>query len=90
MQCKNCQTEIDDKALICFRCGEATSEPVRSPVEMTPRRTGLLRPVLLGILFLTVVGFFLTRASGGQPVSLMVWVMLAVAGALLVYRVRSR
>ena len=90
MHCKNCQTEIDDKALICFRCGTATSDPVRSPVEMTPRRTGLLRPVFLGVLFLVVAGFFLTRASGGQLVSPMVWVMLGVAGALLVYRLRFR
>ena len=27
MVCRNCGTEIADKALICFRCGTATSEP---------------------------------------------------------------
>ena len=90
MQCNNCQTEIDDKALICFRCGAATTDPVRRPVEMAPRRAGLRRPVLLGAVFLIVVGLFLTRASGGQPTSSMVWLMLGVAGALLVYRLRFR
>ena len=90
MQCNNCQTEIDDKALICFRCGAATTDPVRRPVEMAPRRAGLRRPVLLGAVFLVVVGLFLTRASGGQPTSPMVWLMLGVAGALLVYRLRFR
>ena len=90
MQCKNCQTEIDEKALICFRCGTATADPVRRSVEMAPRRAGLLTPLLLGVVFLVVAGFFLTRASDGQPTSPMVWVMLGVAGALLVYRLRFR
>jgi len=31
MRCANCETEIDDNALICFRCGAATSERVREP-----------------------------------------------------------
>ncbi|HUF22952.1 MAG TPA: hypothetical protein VMN81_02400 [Vicinamibacterales bacterium] len=31
MQCRSCGTEIADKALICFRCGTATSDPVRQP-----------------------------------------------------------
>ena len=31
MTCRYCQTEIADKALICFRCGRATSEPRVTP-----------------------------------------------------------
>ena len=31
MNCRSCGTEIADKALICFRCGAATSDPVRQP-----------------------------------------------------------
>ena len=90
MQCKNCQTEIDDKALICFRCGAATTDPVRRQVETAPRRAGLRMPALMGAVFLVVAGFFLTRASDGQPTSPIVWVMLGAAGALLVYRLRFR
>jgi hypothetical protein len=34
MICKNCQTEIADNALICYRCGRATTEPrVKPPSE---------------------------------------------------------
>jgi len=90
MQCKNCQTEIDDKALICFRCGTATADQVHRPVQTIPRRSSLLMPVLLGIVFLIVAGFFLTRNSGGQPTSPMVWIMLGLAGVLLAYRLRFR
>jgi hypothetical protein len=31
MICKNCQTEIADNALICYRCGRATTEPRVKP-----------------------------------------------------------
>lgn len=31
MLCRSCGTEIAEKALICFRCGAATSDPVRQP-----------------------------------------------------------
>jgi hypothetical protein len=27
VKCKYCQTEIADKALICYRCGRSTTEP---------------------------------------------------------------
>jgi uncharacterized membrane protein YvbJ len=34
MTCRHCGTEIADKALICFRCGQATTEPrVKPPAE---------------------------------------------------------
>ena len=42
MICKYCQTEIADKALICYRCGHATTEPRITPPEdgslFEPRR----------------------------------------------------
>jgi hypothetical protein len=31
MQCRNCGTEIADKALICYRCGRATTDPRITP-----------------------------------------------------------
>jgi hypothetical protein len=37
MICKYCQTEIADKALICYRCGRSTTEP-----RITPPATGSL------------------------------------------------
>ena len=34
MQCRFCSTEIADNALICYRCGKATSDPrVKPPAE---------------------------------------------------------
>ena len=85
MLCRHCDTEIDDQALICFKCGAATSDPVHHPPDLAPKRP-VLRSVLLGAGFLGVAGFFLMRAAGGQPVSPVVWGMLGTAGALLAWR----
>jgi hypothetical protein len=39
MQCRNCGTQIADKAIICYRCGTGTTEPIRSPVLIKRRST---------------------------------------------------
>ena len=66
MICTNCGTEIADKALICYRCGNATTEPrVKPPADASlferPRRSrGLLWTVLLIVILavLALVAWF--------------------------------
>ena len=53
MICKHCGTEIADKALICYKCGNATTEPrIRPPSDgplfARPRRSPL--PVVVIVL----------------------------------------
>ena len=67
MICTNCGTEIADKALICYRCGEATTEPrVKPPVEGSlfdrPRRhrSPMTMVVAIVILVLLALWYFLT------------------------------
>ena len=62
MICTHCGTEIADKALICYRCGNATSEPrIKPPVEGSlfepPRRsrTPLVVAVLVVLLILALI-----------------------------------
>ena len=31
MKCRNCNTDIADNALICYRCGRATTDPRVKP-----------------------------------------------------------
>ena len=38
MQCRNCGAEIAEKALICYRCGTATTEAKYQPAQL-PRRS---------------------------------------------------
>lgn len=85
--CRSCGTEIADNALICYRCGEATSEPERSAPEERPAGR-VWSPVLLGVTLLLTLGFFISLELGGQPISPAVWLMLAAAGALLAWRIR--
>lgn len=55
MICKHCGTEIADKALICYRCGQATAAPrVKPPAEQSifvKRRRSKL-PWLIALLLL--------------------------------------
>ena len=53
MLCRQCGTEIADKAIICYRCGAATTDPVRRPVEVRRRRR--LAPLILLILILLIL-----------------------------------
>jgi len=68
MKCAHCGTEIADKALVCYRCGHATTEPrVKPPAEGSlferPRRRRPSLTILLAILIvaLLVVWFLATR-----------------------------
>jgi hypothetical protein len=65
MKCTHCKTEIADKALICYRCGHATTEPrIKPPAEGSlfdrPRRSRLpLIIIVLVIVLLAIAGFWL-------------------------------
>ena len=68
MICKYCQTEIADKALICYRCGNATTEPrikppSGGPIFERPRRSRLPMVIVVILIVLALVaawalGFF--------------------------------
>ena len=65
MICTHCSTEIADKALICYRCGHATTEPrvkppASGPLLNRPRRKRLpMAAIVLGLLILLVLGLWL-------------------------------
>ncbi len=90
MVCRHCQTEIDDHALICFRCGRATTDPVHQPYQESPRPPRAVAPLFLAVIFLATVTFFVVQALRGRETAVTVWVMLAAAGVLLVLRLRRR
>ena len=60
MTCRHCQTQISDKALICYRCGNATTEPrIKPPAEGSlfdrPRRSRLPLVVVVIVLVVAVI-----------------------------------
>ena len=65
MTCRECGTEIADKALICFRCGAAVTEAVHKPAPLTKTRRPVMVYVVFAVLVLiAIVILFLRSASG--------------------------
>ena len=51
MKCRNCGAEIADKALICYRCGVATTEARYKPADLhDKRRSPFSRPSIIWIV----------------------------------------
>jgi hypothetical protein len=64
MICKYCGTEIADKALICYRCGNATTEPrikppSQGPIFERPRRSRRPMVVLVILIVLALIAAWL-------------------------------
>ncbi|HEV8346141.1 MAG TPA: zinc ribbon domain-containing protein [Vicinamibacterales bacterium] len=57
MQCRNCGAEIADKALICYRCGTATTEAKYQPALIGRRssRQRLSRTLLVTVVIIALI-----------------------------------
>jgi hypothetical protein len=62
MICKFCQTEIADKALICYRCGNATTERRVEPPVLRKKRSPL--PLIALIVLLVLLALFFGWREG--------------------------
>lgn len=80
MRCRSCQTEIADKAIVCYRCGAATTDPVRQAVPVRPRRSPM--PSFIAAAVLMAVALAVAWIPG-TPVEVDRWRTLAgvLAGA---------
>ena len=67
MQCRNCATEIADKAIVCYRCGTATTDPARKPVPIAPRRSPLLAFVVASLLVLLALYLGYAAQTAAEP-----------------------
>ena len=90
MTCTHCGTEIADKALICYRCGRATTEPQRPGPSTARSRRRPLWPALLGLVVLVCAGLFMASAVAGRVPDWLRWTIVGGATILLVWRVARR
>src|SRR4051794_31511275 len=95
MKCRQCGTEIADKAIVCYRCGTATTDPVRRPVDVRRRRGGLLPIVafvvlLLLALYLGMAGRSMGPGAEATRLQTIAGVLVAVALLSLVVRIVRR
>lgn len=94
MICRQCGTEIADKAIVCYRCGTATTDPIRRPAPIRRRRspifsTAVLVLLVLAALFLGEAGRIAPQyqASWEAPVAIG---LLIVAVVLMILRIFRR
>ncbi|MGH9140064.1 MAG: zinc ribbon domain-containing protein [Vicinamibacterales bacterium] len=89
MTCRSCGTEIADKALICYKCGTATTEAKYQPAPL-PRgasRSGLV-PTVIALAILVAAALYVVRLSsvGSQQQ----WVTsVAVGAAVVIIAIRA-
>jgi hypothetical protein len=74
MKCRHCGTEIADKALICYRCGHATTEPRIKPPDAGSlfdrprrRRGPMVTVIVVAILVLLALLLLWGRAGAEAP-----------------------
>jgi uncharacterized membrane protein YvbJ len=92
MQCRQCGTEIADKAIVCYRCGAATTDPVRKAVPARPRRS-LLSSVLAAVVLLLAalyMGQASRTAANPEQWQTIAGVLAAVAVFILLVRIIRR
>jgi len=86
MQCRKGGTEIADKALICYKCGTATTEAKYLPARL-PARSSRSRvlPTAIALALLVAVALYLERSNAGSQ-----WVSyVAVAAAVIIVGIRA-
>jgi uncharacterized membrane protein YvbJ len=91
MTCRKCGTEIADRAIVCYKCGTATTDPVFQP-PAAGRRAGsniMLTTSLAALALLVVAAMFLSRtpADGTRPIT---WVVAGVAVVIIILRAYAR
>ncbi len=67
MRCRNCGTEIADKALICYKCGTATTDAKYQPyVKPKGRSTSTIVWIVIAIAVLVLLAWFLLHSTSAQ------------------------
>lgn len=61
MKCRECGTEIAEKALICFRCGTSVQEAVHKPYVAPRKKRPLIVYVVFAVLVLIAIALAMFR-----------------------------
>jgi len=89
MLCRACGTEIADKAIVCYRCGTATTEPRRQPPPRPARLPRVLATLAVLAVIITAAVLLVPQTPDGAPrVAAYVAVALVTYGAMRLVRRR--
>ena len=86
MKCRNCGTEIADKALICYRCGESTTIPRVQPPSPPAHRGPI--PVVIAMLVIIVAAVVGLPYLPPGPEQMAGWAAVLAAVFLSVWRLK--
>jgi acyl-CoA synthetase (AMP-forming)/AMP-acid ligase II len=91
MNCRQCGTEIADKALICYKCGAATTDPIYQPPSPAGRRSRATFVVtFIALLLLAAVAVVLARSSPSGTPPIVTYIVAAVAIVIVTLRAYAR
>jgi uncharacterized membrane protein YvbJ len=88
MTCTNCGTEIADKAIVCYRCGQPTVAAKRKPAALPSRSRSIV--VTLAFVVLMLAALFLGQAGTRTLPPEVSWTATAIAAIILVWRLVIR
>jgi uncharacterized membrane protein YvbJ len=91
VQCRNCGAQIADKALICYKCGTATTEAKYQPAALprTSSRSGLVATVI-ALALIVVLFVVMGRVATGETSQYVRYAAVAVAVAIVALRAYAR
>ncbi|MBI3401423.1 MAG: hypothetical protein HY048_08380 [Acidobacteria bacterium] len=91
MTCRQCGTEIAEKALICFKCGAATTEARYQPAATSRRGLPVSAVVsILAVALLAAAATYVGRTPGGETPRLFTWIVVAIAVVIVGLRAYAR
>jgi hypothetical protein len=88
MTCTNCGTQIADKAIVCYRCGQPTVEAKRKPAVVPSRGRSIV--VTLAFVLLMLAALFMGQAGTHTLPPAVSWAVGVVAAVVVVWRVAVR
>ena len=91
MQCRSCGAEIADKALICYKCGTATTEAKYQPARIPSASSrSALVPTVIALAILIAAAFYIERVANGGASQWVPYVAIAAAVIIIGVRVYAR
>jgi protein-S-isoprenylcysteine O-methyltransferase Ste14 len=86
--CTNCGTEIAEKALICYRCGQATFTAKRAPAAPPAKGRQIILVVAMVVLILGAL--FMGQVQTGTVPEWVRYTVMVLALVVLASRVFAR
>ena len=88
MKCAHCNAQIADKALICYRCGQATFVAKRAPA--VPKAKGRQLILVVAMIVLILAALFMGQVQTGTVPDWVRYTVIVLAAVVIGYRLLVR